>query len=108
VTIVGHQWDTACHDLRRFLARNQVTFDWVTPDDPELPARWPAPRPGEGDWPVLRLADGATLVRPQPREVAQRLGLQTRARSTEYDTIIIGAGAGWRRSAARPGPGRWW
>src|SRR6266498_452069 len=68
VTIVGYQWDSACHDLRRFLARNEVTFDWVMPDDPELPARWPVPRPGEEDWPALRLADGATLIRPKPRE----------------------------------------
>ena len=92
VTIVGHRWDTACHDLRRFLARNQVTFDWVMPDDPKLPARWPAPLPGEGDCPALRLADGTTLFRPQPREVAQRLGLQTSGRATDYDTIIIGGG----------------
>lgn len=92
VTIVGHRWDTACHDLRRFLARNQVTFDWVTPDDPELPARWRAPRPGEGDCPALQLADGATLFRPPLREVARSLGLQTSGRSTEYDTVIIGGG----------------
>src|SRR5689334_4020134 len=46
-TILGHRWDTACHDLRRFLARNQVTFDWVTPEDPEIESRWPAPRPAD-------------------------------------------------------------
>jgi thioredoxin reductase (NADPH) len=92
VTILGHRWDSACHDLRRFLARNQVTFEWVTPDDPKLPARWPEPRPVEADFPALRLADGATLVRPQPRDLAQRLGLQTSGQSTDYDTIIIGGG----------------
>jgi thioredoxin reductase (NADPH) len=92
VTILGHRWDAACHDLRRFLARNQVTFDWVTPDDPELPARWPAPRPGDEACPALRLADGATLTRPHPRDVAQHLGLQTSGRSGDYDTIIIGGG----------------
>ena len=32
--------------------------------------------PADGDCPVLRLADGAILVRPQPREFAARLGLQ--------------------------------
>ena len=43
VTVVGHRWDTACHELRRFLARNQIVFDWMTPDAPELPVRpqWP-------------------------------------------------------------------
>jgi len=92
VTILGHRWDTVCHDLRRFLARNQITFEWVTPDDPQLPARWPAPRPADEALPALLLADGTTLVRPQPREVARILGLQTSARSAEYDTIIVGGG----------------
>lgn len=90
--IVGHRWDTDCHDLRRFLARNQVTFDWVTPDDPDLPKRWPDSRPAECDCPALRLEDGTTLARPKPREVAQRLGLQTSGRAPEYDTVIIGGG----------------
>ena len=92
VAIVGHRWDSACHDLRRFLARNQVSFDWVTPDDPELAARWAAPLPTDAQCPVLRLADGTLLVRPQPREVARCLGLQTSGRSAEYDTVIIGGG----------------
>ena len=32
VTLSAHRWDPACRDLRRFLARNQITFDWLTPD----------------------------------------------------------------------------
>ena len=92
VTIVGHRWDNACHELRRFLARNQIVFDWLTPDAPELPARWPAPRPAERDCPALRLPDGTTLVRPPAREVARLLGLQTNARAAEYDTVIVGGG----------------
>jgi thioredoxin reductase (NADPH) len=91
-TVLGHRWDTACYDLRQFLARNQVSFEWVTPDDPDLPARWPDPRPADGDCPALRLGDGSTLCRPRPREVARRLGLQTAARGAEYDTVIIGGG----------------
>jgi len=91
-TIAGHRWDNACYELRRFLARNQVTFDWYMPDNPQLAVRWPPPLPADGDWPALRLADGATLVRPDPRDVAQRLGLQTVARFEDYDTLIIGGG----------------
>jgi thioredoxin reductase (NADPH) len=92
VTMVGHRWDTACLDLRRFLARNQITYDWVTPDAPELPTRWRGSPPAEGDCPALRLADGTTLLRPQARELAKLLGLQTTARATEYDTVIVGGG----------------
>lgn len=90
--ILGHRWDIACYDLRRFLARNQVSFEWLTPDDPDLPARWPEPRPAEEDCPALQLADGSMLVRPPVRQVAMRLGLQTVPHGTHYDTVIIGGG----------------
>jgi len=92
VTILGHRWDPVCHELRRFLARNQISFDWLTPDAAELPVQWSASRPGDEALPALLLGDGTTLVRPDPRELAQRLGLQTCCRAHEYDTIIVGGG----------------
>ena len=92
VTMVGNRWDAACSGLRQFLARNQITYDWMTPDAPELSTRWPGTRPADDACPVLRLADGTLLSRPATRDLAERLGLQTRARLPEYDTIIIGAG----------------
>jgi len=92
VTMVGNRWDTACSALRQFLARNQITFDWMTPDAPELATRWPGTRPADDDCPTLRLADGTLLSRPSTRDLARALGLQTSARLAEYDTIIIGGG----------------
>src|SRR5690349_10966061 len=29
LTLLGEQWDAVCGELRRFLARNQISFDWV-------------------------------------------------------------------------------
>ncbi|HSP97261.1 MAG TPA: FAD-dependent oxidoreductase [Candidatus Dormibacteraeota bacterium] len=92
VTVVGHRWDTACGDVRRFLARNQISLNWVMPDSPELSSIWHGPPPADGDLPVLRLADGQVLVRPAVRDLAIRLGLQTSARAEEYDVAIIGGG----------------
>ncbi len=92
VTIVGHRWDAACVALRHFLASNQIVFDSLPSDAPDFADRWPGPPPADEDLPVLRLADGTLLVKPQPREVANRLGLATTPRFSEYDTIIIGGG----------------
>jgi thioredoxin reductase (NADPH) len=92
VILLGNRWDGACLDLRRFLERNQISFSWLKPDDPNLADHWPGTPPPESDCPILRLADGATLTKPQPREFAALLGLQTAPRFTEYDTIIIGGG----------------
>jgi len=92
VTIVGQRWDGACGDLRRFLVRNQISFEWLTPDAPQLPSVWPGALPGEEDYPALRLADGTVSIRPGPRELARLLGLQTSPGAAEYDTVIIGGG----------------
>jgi len=92
VLMVGHRWDDACSKLRQFLARNQITHDWMTPDAPDLPTRWAGTRPADEDCPILKLADGTLLRRPATRDLAQRLGLQTRARLAEYDTLIVGGG----------------
>ena len=92
VTIVGHRWDARCGDLRRFLSRNQITFDSLAPDSPELPQLWSRALPAEGEYPVARLADGTVISHPEPRDLARVLGLQTNARLPEYDTMIIGGG----------------
>jgi thioredoxin reductase (NADPH) len=90
--VVGHRWDAACADLRRFLDRNQVTFQWITPDTPNADERWGGPIPAEGDWPAIQLIGGKTVFRPAHRRVAELLDLGTEAEAAEYDTVIVGAG----------------
>src|SRR5436190_2344997 len=92
VTMFGHRWDPACAAMRRFLSRNQITFDWVTPDAPKMETLWQGPPPKDDDCPVLRLGDGTVLSRPKLRDLAQLLGLQTSGRLAQYDTVIIGGG----------------
>ena len=54
--VVGHRWDAACSELRRFLDRNQITFKWLTP---ETAARrrtsGAVPSPVVEDWPAIRV-----------------------------------------------------
>src|SRR5918997_1721186 len=92
VTMVGHRWDPACGELRHFLERNQITYEWMPPDAPDLQERWPGTRPAKDDCPVLRLTDGSLLRRPATRDLARILGLQTSPGLAEYDTVIIGGG----------------
>jgi thioredoxin reductase (NADPH) len=90
--VVGQRWDASCAELRHFLDRNQVTFAWVQPDAADAADRWGGPLPPEGDFPVIRVVDGKTVVRPQLRRVAELLGLGTEAAAAEYDVVIVGAG----------------
>jgi thioredoxin reductase (NADPH) len=91
-TVVGDRWDATCGELRRFLDRNQISFRWLQPDDPDAAEHWGGALPAEGDRPAIRLADGKVVVRPQLRRVAELIGLGTEAQAAEYDTVIVGAG----------------
>jgi thioredoxin reductase (NADPH) len=90
--VIGHRWDASCGELRRFLDRNQVTFEWLTPDAPGAAERWSAPVPDDRDLPAIRVIGGKTVIRPQLRRVAELLDLGTEAEAAEYDTVIVGAG----------------
>ena len=92
LTMVSSRWDEVCADLRRFLERNQVSFEWLTTDGAHLPAQWPGPPPTPEQCPALRFNDGTVLYRPNAREVAQMVGLQTAPHASEYDTMVIGGG----------------
>jgi thioredoxin reductase (NADPH) len=90
--MLGHRWDDTVRELRNFLGRNQISYDWVTPDAPDRDARWTGPALADDELPALVCDDGTLLSRATSRDVAERLGLQTRSRASEYDTVIIGGG----------------
>ena len=90
--VIGHRWDAACTELRRFLDRNQIVHRWLQPDIPEDAEQWWGALPAEGDYPALRVVDGKTVIRPQPRRIAELLDLATEAEYAEYDVVIVGAG----------------
>ena len=92
VTIIGHRFDLACHDLRDFLARNRVLFHWYDPRDPEARVGLPPTPQADETYPVVVLPDGSRLTTPTFRELAERLGLGTVPSQPCYDLTIVGGG----------------
>jgi len=90
--VLGNRWDASCAELRRFLDRNQIRSRWLQPDVPADAEQWSGALPAEGDYPVIRVVNGKTVVRPQLRRVAELLGIATEPAAGEYDTVIVGAG----------------
>jgi thioredoxin reductase (NADPH) len=90
--MLGHAHDDTVRELRSFLGRNQISYDWIKPDAPDRNARWPGLPVTDDDLPALMCDDGALLRHATTRDIAEHLGLQTRPRSAEYDTVIIGGG----------------
>jgi thioredoxin reductase (NADPH) len=90
--VLGHRWDPDCAELRNFLDRNQVSFEWLTPDTAGAADQWGDPLPADEDYPVVRVIDGTTVARPQFRRLAELLDLGTEPSATEYDAVVVGAG----------------
>ncbi|MDP8950236.1 MAG: FAD-dependent oxidoreductase, partial [Actinomycetota bacterium] len=93
VRVIGDRWSPASHRMRDFLARNRVPYRWLDVESSEE-ARQIVERLDHGAprLPVVVFQDGSYLEAPENREVAERIGLRTRAELPFYDLIIIGGG----------------
>lgn len=92
LTVIGPQWDNACHVLREFLHRNSVEFDWFTPEDSAVASFLQDSIDADGRYPVVRLKDGSLLVDPSMRDIARTVGLRVAPEHALYDVAIIGGG----------------
>jgi thioredoxin reductase (NADPH) len=90
--VVGKRWEPACTEVRRFLDRNQVSFEWINEETPDPVARWGGPLPAPEDCPVVRVVGGKTVVRPSLRRIAELVGLATEPAHAGYDSVVVGAG----------------
>ena len=76
-----------------FLSRTQTPYAWIDLDtDGATRALVETLTPGLKRQPVVFFPDGAALLAPTTRELADRLGLQTAARQPFYDLIVVGGG----------------
>ncbi|MEO0408016.1 MAG: FAD-dependent oxidoreductase [Cyanobacteria bacterium P01_A01_bin.135] len=94
IKMVSDRWSPQSHELRDFLARNQVPYRWLDIEtDPE--AQQLVNYAGETNNPCLPLVllpSGEKLVKPTPSDLAQHVGMQTEAANPFYDLVIIGGG----------------
>jgi thioredoxin reductase (NADPH) len=91
--VVGHRWSPLDHNVRDFLARNHIPYQWL---NPELTgdALLALEQAGLDDsrLPVVLFPDGSSLVQPSQTELAARVGLRTQAAEAFYDVVVLGAG----------------
>jgi thioredoxin reductase (NADPH) len=93
VRVVGHRWSERSHELKSFLARNHVPYQWL---DVELDADAARLRELDGaeptDLPLVLVPDGPPLRAPSTLDLAKALGLRTTAGQPVYDVCIVGGG----------------
>jgi len=79
VRLVGPRWSPRVHALKNFFTRSRVLYRWSEPERDQ-------------DAPVVLFPDGSSLQDPDIRQVAEKLGLDTRPDAQYYDLVVIGGG----------------
>jgi thioredoxin reductase (NADPH) len=93
IRVAGTLWSLSSHQVKDFLTRHQIPYQWL---DIEKDAG--ARQLVEGvsseviKLPVVFFPDGKTLLQPDLKLLAEKVGLQTRAALPFYDIVVAGSG----------------
>ena len=96
IRVLGTRWSPKSYELRDFMARNHVPFQWIdvelSANDPETKQLLDILGPDVHELPVVLFDDGTKLLETAPSAVSQKVGLRTRAQTSFYDLAIVGGG----------------
>src|ERR1700733_4708387 len=95
--VLGSRWSPKSYDLREFLARNRIPYQWLDVEaadqDGAVKKLVSKLEPEDlNHLPLVLFPDGVRLGAPQQSQVAERIGLKTRADTEFYDLVMTGAG----------------
>ena len=92
--VIGHRWSERSHEIKTFLARNHVPYRWldVERDKDEADRLTGLAQADPAQLPLVLVPDGEPLLSPSALDVADALGLHTKAEQPLYDVCIVGAG----------------
>src|SRR5450755_2185911 len=98
IRVLGTRWSPRSYELRDFLARNHVPYQWIdveaSANDPETKRLLEALGQEASHIPVVLFPDGTRMFQSTSAELAEKVGLRTRAETDFYDLAIIGGGPG--------------
>ncbi|HBY94438.1 MAG: FAD-dependent oxidoreductase [Ardenticatenaceae bacterium] len=93
VRVIGHRWSPLTHQVKDFLARNQVPYQWLDIETDEEARRLVESAGADpARLPLTLFPDGSHLVQPTNAELAEKVGLRVKAGLPFYDLIIVGGG----------------
>ena len=91
--LVGYQWSPKSHQVKDFLARNNIPYQWLNLElNPRAEQLLEVAGLDNPELPCVFLPDGSVLQNPDNLEVAEKAGLQTIPENPYYDLIVVGAG----------------
>jgi thioredoxin reductase (NADPH) len=91
--VVGHRWSERSHEVKTFLTRNHVPYQWLEIDrNDEARKLAELAHAGLEDLPLVLVPEREPLRAPSNLDLAGALGLRTRAEQPLYDLCIVGGG----------------
>src|SRR5215467_11886 len=96
IRVLGTRWSHRSYELRDFLARNQVPYQWidveVAASDADVRRLCESLGPEAENLPLILFPDGQRIAEPTQQVVADKIGLRTHAQTNFYDLAIVGGG----------------
>jgi thioredoxin reductase (NADPH) len=93
IRVAGARWSPQSFTVKEFLSRNQVPYQWIDVEqDTAVAALVSEVSEDLTRLPVVLFPDGSSLVAPANRELAEKIGIQTRPTLPFYDLVIVGGG----------------
>jgi len=93
IIVYGAHWCPDCRTSKQFLGEHQIPYEWVDIDEDKAAEQLVIEKNnGKRIIPTIVFADGGFLTEPSNAELAEKLGLKTRARRSHYDLIVLGGG----------------
>ena len=100
IRVAGTLWSPHSHAVKDFLARSQIPYRWLDIEkDQEARNLVEKTNRNQHRIPVVYFPDGDTLVNPDIKTLAEKIGMHTRPEQPFYDLIIVGAGPAGLASA---------
>jgi len=103
IRVAGTLWSLASHQVKDFLTRHQIPYQWLDIEKDDSARKLIEGVTAETKLPVIFFPDGKVLIEPDLKELADKVGLQTRAELPFYDIVIIGSGPAGLASAVYAG-----
>ncbi len=92
IRVIGTRWSPRCYEVREFLARHQIPYQWLDIESAEAKTIRASIEGGQAALPLVVLADGTSLADPSLSDLADRVGLRTRSQTKFFDLVIVGGG----------------
>jgi thioredoxin reductase (NADPH) len=110
IKVIGLRWSPRSHEIREFLARNGIPYQWLDIESDQEARRLasivnltksdslstyselPSLDVSSLHLPLVIFPDGSFIAEPTNSQIAEKIGLKTRAQMAFYDLIIIGGG----------------